>query len=148
MSSGEDLSAVQALEEIARVRERVRRSGRWVGGLYLFWGVSAVGYWMAMFFGPPPVQRGAAIFWVLLTAGSFFFIYRQGVHGYGVDRDFINKVSVGWVVSMVGTALAGIFLLPDDPTGWWVAVAVVLSALAALPMLYGGWRMRPWAADR
>ncbi|MEO3811878.1 hypothetical protein ABGB17_23015 [Sphaerisporangium sp. B11E5] len=147
MNTSESLSAGEALEEIERVRGRVRRSGRWAGWLYLFWGISAVVYWTAMFLGPGPVKLSAAVFWGLLTIGSFAYVYRQSVYGCGLDR-LQSVITFAWVGTMVGAAFAGTYLLPDDPTGWWVVAALGLAGVAAVPVLYGAWRMRPWAGER
>jgi hypothetical protein len=148
VNASEHLSADEALEQIERVRGKVRRSARWAGWLYLFWGISATVYWAAMFLGSSPVQVGAGVFWGLLTVGSFVYIYRQSVYGSGLDNAFVTRLTLAWVVTMVGAALIGTYLLPDEPTGWWVAVALAVSAAAAVPVLYGAWRLRPWAVER
>ncbi|GAA1509487.1 hypothetical protein GCM10009677_47990 [Sphaerisporangium rubeum] len=147
MNMGESFSAGQALEEIERMRGKVRRSSRWVGWLYLFWGVSAVVYWSLMFLGGSTVRMAAAIAWLVLTAGSFVFIHRQRVHGSGMDR-LQYVITFTWLGTMVGAALAGSYVLPDEPTGWWVVAAVAVAGAAAVPVLYGAWRLRPWAGER
>ncbi|MDH2429720.1 hypothetical protein [Sphaerisporangium sp. TRM90804] len=146
MNTGGELSAEEALQEIGRMRRHVGRSTRWLGWLYLTWGLAAVAYWTAMYLAPRPYPTIAAIGWVAMTVLTVVYSYRQGV--YGPDHTRLTNVLTGaWIVTMLTAMVVGA-VMPDDPSGWWVAVGLVAAVVAALPMLYGAWRVRPWKAAR
>ncbi|MFC4534039.1 hypothetical protein [Sphaerisporangium dianthi] len=139
-----DMSAGDALAEIGRMRKSVGRSAASTGWLYLVWGVATLLYWPAMFFGSSPIPRVAGYAWMVMTLLTFLGAYRIGVY----DRARMHwRVALVWVAAMVGVALFG-YAMPEDPTGWWVAGGLVAPVVAALPMLYATWRLRPWEGVR
>ncbi|WP_245966975.1 hypothetical protein [Sphaerisporangium album] len=145
MNAGDDLSADDALAEIGRMRRSVGRSATSMGWLYLAWGVAALLYWPAIFFAPSPVPRVAALAWMALTVLSLVYACRLGVY----DRARMHsRVAAVWVAAMVGVALFGLYVIPEHPSGWWVAAGLAATILAALPVLYAAWRLRPWEGAR
>ncbi|MFC4590917.1 hypothetical protein [Sphaerisporangium corydalis] len=146
MDTTDDLSPGDALAEIGRVRRRVGRSASWTGWQYLVWGLAALCYWPAMLLGHRAVAAAAAIAWVVMTVASVVYSYRQGVYGREYVRD-MHWVTNAWVVTMFGAAGFGL-LMPKDPSGWWIPAALAVSVLAALPVLYAAWRLRPWERAR
>ncbi|GAA3825518.1 hypothetical protein GCM10022226_52810 [Sphaerisporangium flaviroseum] len=146
MNASEELSPGDALQEIDRMRRHVGRSTRWTGWLFLIWGFSAVTYWSAMFF-VPAWRAFAGVAWLIMTILSTVYVYRQGVYGHGYTR-LQGTVTIAWVITMAGAALTGMYVLPGDPSGWWIALGVTVAVVAALPVLYAGWRLRPWEGAR
>ncbi|WP_169944145.1 hypothetical protein [Microbispora sp. H11081] len=136
----ERLTPDEALQEIGRVDQRVRRSSRGPGRAYLFVGLATMVYWPAMFLGFPPVPMIAGIGWIVLTIALCAYMARLQVH----DRlmKWINgPISAAYVLTMTLPFVVGVLLLPDEPTGGWTAVVVGLSVLAGLPLVYGGLRL-------
>ncbi|MFC7386696.1 hypothetical protein [Sphaerisporangium rhizosphaerae] len=140
-----DMSAGEALAQIGRVRRSVGRSAAAMGWLYLVWGVAALLYWPAMFFASSPIPRIAGIAWLAMTALSFVYAYSLGVYGHSRLH---SRVALVWVAVMVGVALFGYYVMPERPSGWWVAAGLAAAVAAAVPVLYAAWRLRPWDGAR
>jgi hypothetical protein len=147
MNASESLSAGDALEEIGRMRRRVGRSAKWAGWLFLVWGVAAIFYWCAMFFALPVVRTVAVISWVGMTVLSMIYAYRQGVYGRDYSR-MTCWVTIVWAGTLVGATAFGSYVLPEHPSGWWVAAGLAVAVATAVPVLYAFWRLRPWEGDR
>ncbi|GGL06603.1 hypothetical protein Sme01_66890 [Sphaerisporangium melleum] len=139
------LSPDAAYAEIVRIRRSVGRSAAQIGWIYLLWGIASLLYWPAMFFAPSPVPRVAMVAWLAMTALSVVYAYRQRVYEHSGLQ---GRVSLAWVAVMAGVALFGLYVLPDDPSGWWVAAGLALAVVSALPVLYAAWRIRPWGGAR
>jgi hypothetical protein len=147
MNPSDDLSPAAALEEIGRMRRHVGRSAKWSCRLFLIWGVAAVFYWSAIFFGQPVVCAVAGISWVAMTVWSVVYTYRQGV--YAPDYSHMTRwVTIAWIITFVGAVVFSGYVLPEHPSGWWIAAGLIVAVVTALPVLYAAWRLRPWKDAR
>ncbi|GII67150.1 hypothetical protein Skr01_72350 [Sphaerisporangium krabiense] len=147
MNADGDLSAREALEAIGRVRRKVGRSATWLGWLLIVWGVAAFFYWNAMYFGSEPLQSIAGAAWVVMSLVSLVFVYMRGVYGRGSSCREQFTVTLSWLATMFAAA-AFAHVMPEGPTGWWIAGGVAAALVAAAPVSYFGWRLRPWAGER
>lgn len=140
MNAGDGMSPDQALSEIDRVDRRVRHSSRGAGWYFVITGLATIAYWPAMFLGDDPVPDVAAVGWVVLTVVSTVYWVRRRVHNPLVRR-LNGPITGAYVVTMLAAFAFCVFVMPERPAPGWVAALVIVSVVAALPLLYAGWRV-------
>ncbi|GIH74793.1 hypothetical protein [Planobispora longispora] len=140
---GENLTPENALRRIDEIDRRARRPARAVGVTFIVAGFGTIVYWLVMSLGPGWAKIVAAASWLALTTFFVTQVHRMGTQ----DREvaWANKptgpVTVVYGVLIVITLVFGIFLLPDEPGGGWIAALVVLAVCTSLPMFYAAWRV-------
>ncbi|GII84119.1 hypothetical protein Ssi03_21090 [Sphaerisporangium siamense] len=147
MDADGDLSAREAFEAIGQVRRKVGRSAAWLGWLLIFWGVAAFVFWNAMYFGPELLREIVGVGWMVMTVVSVVYVYMRGVYGKGSSCREQFAVTFSWLAAMFA---AGVYadVMPEGPTGWWIPGGVAAALVAAAPVCYVGWRLRPWEGER
>jgi hypothetical protein len=141
MNAEQRLSPDQALREIDRVDQQVRKSAHGVGRLFLIMGLFSMVYWPAMSLGRGVLAGLAGAGCLVLTAASCVYWARMRVHDRYVM--WINgRVTVVFVATTLVTFAFVSFVLPDDPGPGWIAAVVVVSVLAGSPLVYAARRIR------
>lgn len=137
------LEPTDALRQIGEIDRRIRRPARVAGWIFVTLGLGTMLYWPVMSFGPAWSRAAAGVIWVALAVASTFYLGAMRIQ----DREvtWVNKptspVTVAYVVSFLIMFLFGMFFLPENPGGGWIAALIVLAVLSGLPALYGGWRI-------
>jgi hypothetical protein len=139
MNGREELSARQALGEIERVSRQVRRSARHDGIWWITMGAATIVYWAVMHFAAEPYRAVAARGWIALTVVAIVYAFRARVHDREVNR-LAWIVTVPYATLTLLNVLVGGYVREGDGV-WPVLVGLAVTVAAALPMLYGGWRV-------
>ena len=123
-------SELSALQEAARLRARVRRSGRWyVHYLVIYAGISLV---MSTLFGVLGSRLAVALLtplWVAFVALMSGWAGKQRAAMRGFTRLHLT-VMLGWTAAWLVTVLVGTHYYPH--TLWWWAFGGLLTAIAPL----------------
>ncbi|GAA4582019.1 hypothetical protein GCM10023194_15280 [Planotetraspora phitsanulokensis] len=141
MNAEEGLSPGQALEEIDRVDQEVRRSARGVARLFLILGLCTMVYWPAVSLGRGLVAGLAGAGWIVLTIASCVYWSRMRVRDSYTMR-INSRVSAMYVLATVVVFAFVALVLPDDRGLGWIAALVALSVLAGSSLVYAAWRIR------
>ncbi len=138
-----DLTPQDALRRIDDVDRRTRRPVRVAGWMFAFVGVATPVYWLIMFFGTSPATTVAGVAWVVMTAVVVTYVWQLRVRD--LELTWVNRnlspVTIAYVVLVLATFLAGLFLLGDDPGPVPTAIVVTLAIAAGIPPIYGAWRI-------